>query len=82
MSSVEMENFSGKSLNLFMGAPFFIWIFSNSSQLHGQEILIWLALTLDILTEDVDVKLLDLDPLKTLVDCANNSISNLTFNQK
>lgn len=65
-----------------MGAPFFIWIFSNSSQLDGQEILIWLILTWDILTEDMDVKLLDLDPLKTLVDYANYSMNNLPLNQK
>lgn len=52
-----------------MGAPFFIWIFPNSSQLDGQEILIWLALTWDSLTEDVAVKLPDLDPVKTMLDC-------------
>lgn len=65
-----------------MGVPFFIWIFPNFSQLDGQEILIWLALTWDSLTEDVAVKLPDLDPVKTMLDCANYSISNLHLDQK
>lgn len=82
MPSVEMEDFSAKTLKCFHGCSFLHMNLSNSSQLDGQEILFWLGLTWDILNEDMDVKLPDLDLLKTLVDCANYSISNLPLNKK